>query len=251
LTRRRSLLVVAAAWDDAAQAFVRANEAAGAALVTPRDLSREGWRLQPGDPAGAVAAAGGRLFPADEIGGVLIRLPRVSTADLPHINAEDRAYVAAEMTAFLLAFLTLLPCPVANRPTTQSLCGPEWRDEKWRRLARGLGLAAPTARRRAAACGACAPEEVPAGATVTVVGGACLGAADAGQAAAARALARASGADLLSVQFESAEPGAGVLRASSLADLSDARVAAAALALFNQARNFIPFEEADDPALGR
>jgi hypothetical protein len=249
LTHAGALLVIAGAQDEAALAFVRENAAVGATLVTPRDFSREGWRLSLGDP-GAVAAAERRLFRADEIGGVLTRLPRVLAADLPHIAEEDRAYVAAEMTAFLLAFLTLLPCRVANRPTTQCLCGPDWRDEKWRRFARNLGLGAPPSRRRATASDTFAPECELVGAMVTFVGGECLGATDAGQAAGARALAQAAGADLLAVQFESAERGAGVLRASPLVDLRDAQIAAATLALFDRYHAPPPTKERHDPALG-
>lgn len=235
MTRGGALLVVASPFDAAARAFVERYASAGAVLLTPRDLSREGWRFRLGEVEGATMVASGRRVGAGDIRGVLTRLPAVSEEDLPHIAAEDRAYVAAEMTAFLLAVLAELSAErsvrVANRPTPLCLCGRYWREEKWRRAARSLGLAAPPMRRKAAP--GAAREEEPAGAIVTIVGDSCIGAADAALAEGALALARAAGAELLAVAFDGPEAGAAVLRASPFVDLSDARIAAAAFALFD------------------
>lgn len=235
MTREGALLVVASRFDAAARAFVEQHDAAGAVLLTPRDLSREGWRLHLGDADSAVVVASGRRLGISEIRGVLTRLPVVSEEELPHIAAEDRAYVAAEMTAFLLAFLAGLPIRVANRPTPLCLCGQYWREEKWRRAARALGFTVPPMRRKAALGETTAAE--PAGAVVTIVGENCIGAADPALAHAALALAHAAGADLLAIEFDRPEEGvAAVLRASPLVDLSDPRIAAAALALFDDRR---------------
>jgi hypothetical protein len=54
--------------------------------------------------------------------------------------------VAAEMNAFLVAWLTSLTCPIFNRPTATSLCGPAWSVEHWRiQVARCGGQWARTA----------------------------------------------------------------------------------------------------------
>lgn len=225
-----ALVVVAGAWDAGAREFAARHARHGTVLLTPRDLSRRGWRFRLGDPATTVAIAGDRPLGTGDIRAVLTRLPAVSEADLPHIAAGDRAYVAAEMTAFLLAFLSSLAVPVVNRPTTTCLCGPGWGEARWRQVASGLGLPVTPARQQAV-LGAALPEP-RCGATVTVVGDTCIGTEDATLAAAARSLAEAAGADLLGVELEHAGAGAAVLRAHLLPDLGDARVASAVLGLF-------------------
>jgi hypothetical protein len=225
VTHAGVLLILAGPFDAEARAFAAAHAAAGVLLLTPRDLSREGWRLRLGDPSSLVAVCGARRLGAREIGGVITRLPNVVETDIPHIGAEDRAYVAAEMTAFLLAFLGELRCRVSNRPTPQCLCGPVWSPERWRRLARELGLAVRQ-EPRLAAMDTEPPPPVPPDAVATIVGDAVFGETRLGEAA--LALARATGADMLQAEFE----GAALLRASPLVNLGAADIAAAALALF-------------------
>lgn len=98
----------------------------------------------------ATAIAGGRSVPTDEITGVLTRWPRFLEQELTGINQADRAFVAAEMTAFMTAWLAQLPCPVLNRPTSLSLCGPPWRREEWVHRACALRIPVVPARRTAA-----------------------------------------------------------------------------------------------------
>jgi hypothetical protein len=231
LTPGGALLVVASPFDAAARDFVDRHGAVGAMLLTPRDLSREGWRFHLGDADNAVVVASGRRLAAREIRGVLTRLYAVSQNELPHIASEDRAYVAAEMTAFLLAFLTGLSVRVANRPTPLCLCGRHWSEERWRRAAYALGLATEPAHRKVMLGSTMTAE--PAGSVVTVVGDRCFGdALDVGLAEAARGLAQAAGAELLAVEFDGCHAGAAVRRATPLVDLGDARIAAATVALF-------------------
>jgi hypothetical protein len=51
---------------------------------------------------------------------------------LSWIAADDRSYAMAEVNAFLVAWLSSLTCPVLNRPTATSLCGPGWSQTHWR-----------------------------------------------------------------------------------------------------------------------
>ncbi|MBI1868076.1 MAG: hypothetical protein HYS06_07265 [Methylocystis sp.] len=229
MTRADALLILAGPFDAEARAFAAVHAEARALLLTPRDLSREGWRLRLGDPSSLVAVCGARRLDAGEIGGVLTRLPCVAEADIPHIGPEDRAYVAGEMTAFLLAFLGELRCPISNRPTPQCLCGPLWSPERWRRLARELGLPVREGEPRLAALGEEPPPPIPADAVTTIVGDAIFGEARFGEAT--RVLAHASGADMLQAEFN----GEGLLRASPLVNLGAEDIAAAALALFETA----------------
>lgn len=242
------LLVVAGAWDDVARDFVARHEPSGAALLVPRDLSRRGWHFRLGDPAASVVLTGSRRFRLREVGGVLIRLAAVTEADLPHIVADDRAYVAAELTAFLLALLTTADIPVVNRPTPQCLCGPAWRDEKWRRVAHRLGIPVRQVHRHVTLGSESANVE-PAGATAVIVGADCIAAGDPALAAMARAIATEAGADLLTVEFDGPGPTARVLRASPLVALDDPRVESAVLGMFGMSGRRA-MADADDPALG-
>jgi hypothetical protein len=243
------VIVLAGAWDDAARDFVARHALAGVSLLVPRDLSRCGWRYRSGDPADTVMVARGRRFLLSEVGGVLTRLPAVTDPDLPHIAAADRAYVAAELTAFLLAVLASATVPVLNAPTPQWLCGPAWQDARWRRVAHRCGFAVKEARSHAI-LGAAATEEEPPRATVTVVGDACVGAPNPVLSAVARAVAKAAGAALLTVEFDDPGPHGTVLRASPLVDLGDPLVEAAVLRLFGVAGGGQGRAEPDDLAVG-
>jgi len=243
------VIVLASAWDDAARDFVARHALAGVSLLVPRDLSRSGWRYRSGDPAATIMVAGGRRFLLNESGGVLTRLPAVTDADLPHIAAADRAYVAAELTAFLLAVLASATVPVLNAPTPQRLCGPAWQDAKWRRAAHRCGFAVKEARSHALIVDD-AVEEEPPRATATVVGDTCIGAPNPVLSAAARAVAKAAGAALLTVEFDDPGPDGTVLRARPLVDLSDPLVEEAVLRLFRMTDAGRPRTELDDRSLG-
>jgi len=109
------------------------------AVVTPTDLSQPGWSYRPGRRESAIVV-GGEMLQCHDIAAVVTRLPWVSDVELPHIVASDRSYVAAEMGAFLLAWLSEIDCPVANRPRPNCLCGPFWRHERWVLEAARIGL---------------------------------------------------------------------------------------------------------------
>src|SRR6185312_5009593 len=131
------LLAVASGYDRSAAAWAARH---GAALLTPADLSVAGWRYHAGISGPNTAVVGGEVITVDALDGVLTRLPYVSPVELGHIVETDQEYVAAEMTAFLLAWLSRLPCPVINRPTSSWLCGPAWPPERWVWTAARLGL---------------------------------------------------------------------------------------------------------------
>jgi hypothetical protein len=247
-----ALVVIANAWDGDASGFVARRTRAGAALLTPRDLSRPGWHFRLDDPAATVAVAGGQRFRLHDAGGVLMRLAAVTEVDLPHIHAEDRAFVAAELTAFLLAVLTQADVPVVNRPTPQCLCGPGWHDAKWRHAAARLGLPVLPARWRAARDACCDNEEEAAVAAVTVVGEACLGTASAQLVLAARTLAKMACAEMLTVEYAGSPASPAFVRARPHVDLNDPLVEAAVLRRFGIADG-APGEAlaaTHDPALG-
>jgi hypothetical protein len=114
-----------------------------AAVLSPRDLSRRGWRYSPAAPLEGQAVVSGDMVPAREIEALVTLLDHVEWHDLQHVVAADRPYVACEMRAFLLAWLQTLPCTMLNRPTATSLIGCGWRPERWGLAAAALGI--PTA----------------------------------------------------------------------------------------------------------
>lgn len=168
-----------------------------------------------------------------DVKGVLPRLAAVTEMDLPHIVAEDRAYVAAEMTAFLLALLAGAGARIANRPTTQCLCGPAWSDARWRQAAARCGLRSHPRPLRAIFAVDTPDDEGSAPERISVVGGRCVTQAGSPRAEAARRLAGAAGADMLTVAFDVAGAGASVLRADPWVDLDDPPTEQAVLALFD------------------
>jgi hypothetical protein len=110
-------------------------------IVVPAHLSLPGWSYEVGCGAQARLVTSKGTIAACGVSAVLTRTQRVWPAELPHINEEDREYVALEMTAFLAALLNELPCPVFNRPASNSLWGPPWTAEHWWRAAAAEGLA--------------------------------------------------------------------------------------------------------------
>jgi hypothetical protein len=223
------VVLVTASRRDAAATALAARDGAVVRLVTPDDLSQEGWRFRLSDPAGGMASVGGSALSAADIAGVVTRLPAVTAHDLPHIADDDRDYVAVEMNAFLLAWLTSLPCPVVNRPTPRCLAGPHWRQEQWVLAAERLGIPArPLVRRtnEESPTPVAAPPHV-----VTVVGREHFGAEHEELAERAHALADAAGADLLSVGFDGPRRDARFVNASLWLDLGDAAIGDAVIAL--------------------
>lgn len=229
------LAILAHRGDTVAQALVERWADHDARLLSPEDLSVEGWRYRPGDVVSSTAMVGQERVACRDLDAALTRLPWVFEQDLPYIVPEDRSYVAAEMSAFLLAWLSELQCPVVNRPTPNCLAGPLWRRERWAQVAVNLGISvAPVPRRVISLDGASAAADAagatPHGAALTVVGNAVIGAAPDELASHARTLARAAQADLLVVQFDGFDRDARFVSASPWPDLAEPAVAAAVLA---------------------
>ena len=221
------MLVVAGARRDPIAREVAAQW--GAALLTERDLSRAGWRHQPGAPQHGTAVVDGQVLPASAIDGVLNRLPGVQPGDLTHIVAADRDYVAQEMSAFLLSWLATLPCPVLNRPGPVQNGALHWLPVQWVRLASRLGIPvlpvswrlAPHGRQSDPSLPDPSPDMGAAPTTVTVVGRRCTGDVDPELAGHALRLSRASGIPLLGLTFSGSGPGARLLAADPWPDVSD------------------------------
>ena len=214
------LAIVASKLDPAARDLVAAWSPAGAALISAEDLSTAGWTFRLADPGGGTAVVDSRRVPVGELRAVLTRRPAVVAEELAWIDPADRTYMAAEMNAFLVAWLHALPCPVVNRPTPTSLAGPAWGPVHW-----------ATAAARADVHWAAHAD----GAThdVVVCGDACVGAASPSEAAAARALARAAGVELLGVRFS--EKGACAATPTPRLDDEDVRAALLGLLVPGQA----------------
>lgn len=228
------VIVVADAGDAVASAFVRQYARRGVRLLRPSDLSRLGWRYEFRDHAGSSqAVVGGRVFPEDQLAGVITRLASVTPNDLPHIESADRAYVAQEMQAFLLAWLHTLPCPVLNRPSPFCLAGEWWSPQTWIHRACRLGI--PVARsewhvvrdlRRKVIQPVTGESST---ASITVVGSQIIGHAAPRVVQYARKLAQAAGLDLVSVRFSSPNDDARFLDASLWPNLADRTIAAAVM----------------------
>ena len=223
------VVVLASEADVQAKALPRRLPYLDVRLLTPRDLSRPGWEFRPGRSEGVAVVSGA---PVSAPSAVLVRLPWVAEPDLPHITARDRSYVAAEMTAVLLAWLSSLPCPVINRPSTTCLAGPLWRPERWAMVAAAVGLPAAPVHRSA---GMHNPprqqlrtdQEV----VITVVGKRSLGTRDARLSRLLPRLARAAGADVLAVRLTEPGPAARLLAAGPWVDYDDEEVLDAILDL--------------------
>ena len=144
------LVLLARRSDSAARALCGRAPPGAARVLGWRDLSTPGWRYYANPDDGEDAAVlEGDLIADTAISAVVTRCSSVPPDELSHIVPSDRGYVAAEMTATLLAWLARLPCPVINRATATSLCGPRWYPEQWTMLATSLGLRAVPRTRRA------------------------------------------------------------------------------------------------------
>jgi hypothetical protein len=161
----------------------------GATLLSARDLTTAGWEFHPADPSAGVAVIGGRRVPVANLQAVLTRRPAVLSEELAWLDPGDRQYVAAETNAFLVAWLSSLPCPVVNRPTPTSLCGPAWDVLHWRSAASGAGVDWAE------------PEDSSTVHRVVMCGERCFFAATGRQEEIAHALAHAADVDLLAVSF--------------------------------------------------
>ena len=199
----RVIIVLARAGDPAVPALARQASAECIAQITPRDLARPGWRYVAGSPQQFIAVTGTHPIPAGDIAAVVTRYSHVVADDLGHIVAADRAYVAAEVQAFLLGALTSLSCPMFNRPTDTSLCGPYWRNEQWVVAAARSGMAVfPSVRQcRLGPVTARVERADDVRTSVTVVGIECLGSYNPRLHHQARQLARHAGVSLLEVCF--------------------------------------------------
>lgn len=134
------IAVLARERDEAARALIDRWRPFDAALLSPRDLSYQGWRHLPDKPLEGRAVISGTIVGVGEIRAVVTLLDAVRDYDLPHIVGADRAYVASEMRAFLLSWLETLPCKMLNRPTPTSLTGCAWGAERWGLTAAELGI---------------------------------------------------------------------------------------------------------------
>jgi hypothetical protein len=225
------IIVFAQEHDENARSLVRRWKDRGARLMVPADLSRAGWSCTSRDPAYSQCVIEGVRHDASEIRGVLVRSPAVTVSDLPHIAPSDRSYIAAEMTAFLVYWLSALRCPVMNRPTPRSLCGPGWYPEHWMHYAARAGLRVRPMNRSIKLTSIDHPSwpAHPEPFTeLTVVGQACFGNASPELAPKARALAAAASVDLVKFRFG----GEYFLQADLCPTLDNERVEAAVLTYF-------------------
>lgn len=216
-------VILAHAGDTQARALVDRWASLGARLMTVQDLSAPGWQHHVGGQGSERAVLEGTPIETAAIRGVVTRLPCVQESDLPHIAPEDRDYVAAEMTAFLRSWLSRLPCPVLNRPSTSSLMGPNRSLERWMALAARCGLEVAV-RPRAHGDGPL-PQAFP----VAVVGTRWFGQVDEALGTQAVKMAAAVEVDLLTVRFDSPRPDASFLSAELSIDLSEPEAADALL----------------------
>jgi hypothetical protein len=192
------LVVLASKWDEQAAELDRSCD--DVRLLTPHDLSVEGWVFRPSFPESGVMVADGECIPTKEITGVFTRLPCVMPHELLRMVPEERDYAAAEMHAFLVAWLSTLRCPVVNRPTPGHLAGPAWGRERWISEAAKQGIPVVEFDRDSASDSPlCAPDSV-----ITVVGKDIFGANDPSLGAYATQLANIAKVTALTVYFEKA-----------------------------------------------
>jgi len=141
------ILIVADRFDEQVQWLAARWERHGARILHAGDLSQSGWCFCPGSERWTGVAGGEPVGSDSALTGVLNCVPEITCDQLLHIAPQDRAYVAREMTAFLLSWQSELTCPVVNRPTPQSLMGPNWSREEWIVTAARLGVRVRTTTR--------------------------------------------------------------------------------------------------------
>jgi len=234
------MILVLARKDDADAAAVSSLwKAQGALALAPEDLSRPGWRYEPGRPEAAIAVAGGRRIPARLLRGVVTRIAGIHPQDLPRLAAADRSYAAAEMTAFLAAWLSELSCPVINRPSPTCLMGPSWSFEDWSRCAVRAGCRVEPVHVTVRRAGRQGPGQLhpndpspTRSAMVAVACGKTFGDVDGSLTAQAQRLAGLAGVEYLNVAFRGPEAGSSFLCADPRPDLFNPQIATALLDRF-------------------
>lgn len=226
---RATVIVVAAETDGEAHALPVRLPDLDVRLLTPADLSCAGWEFRPGCTAGMAVASGSPVATQD-IAAVLVRLPWVREHDVLRVDAADRAYAAAEMSAFLLAWLSALPCPVINRPSSSCLAGPLWRPQRWAVAAASVGLRVAPVRCTTGATDPRAPAADAPTVIATVIGERCLGVEEPALAVRLCKLARMAGAEALTIGLSDATADARFVTASPWPDLADDLVLDAVLA---------------------
>jgi hypothetical protein len=225
------ILVAASELDSQAQQLVENWPRKQAVLMTPRDLCTKGWRIELGRIEAGCMVASGESLAVGRLRGILNLLPYVSEYELITIESASRRYVAAEITALLFYLLTVIRCPVLNRPTANNLTGPDWRPEQWAQACRKVGIPTKKVQRNS---------RVPtiAGATgesfhsISAVGNNCVGGDIATYAAEVIALARFAGLIFLTVTFVESEGGRFFHSAQLAPDLRDGNLTSAIQAYF-------------------
>jgi hypothetical protein len=207
------IAILASRLDTEARALAAAWSGADAAVLSAEDLGSPGWQFDPADAEAGVAVIDGNRVKTADLQAVLTRRPSVLAEELQRIDPADRAYVAAETNAFLVAWLSALSCPVVNRPTTTSLCGPAWGTWHWQAAAARSGI-------RWADTGDDSETH-----DAVVCGSACFAAQTPIETRAAKALAGAAGVELLAVRFRAS----GVCGASVAPELTDPELRAGLL----------------------
>jgi hypothetical protein len=196
------IVVVGSSYDDRARKIAAHWGTQCAAMLTAEDLCKPGWSLSIPETDYGRAVIGGEVVQSTRISGILTLRPCVFPEELLNIRSEDRQYVAAELTAFLLAWLTMQPCRVFNRPVAPCLAGPNWRPEQWIYAAESLGIPVQMRHRHVPNGGdseAASNEEEAV--EITTVGNRCFGCDDPVLETWAMQLAREAKVELLSVCF--------------------------------------------------
>lgn len=218
------IVVFAGEHDQYARELTRRWADRGALLMTPRDLSRAGWKCNLNDPDHSMCVIGGVVYDADRIDGILVRSTMILESDLSHIASSDRAYVAAEINAFMIYWLATLGRLVMNPPTPRSLSGPGWYPEHWLRCAYSVGLRVKPLRRLVSV-----PHIIPLGwpqydgplTELIVVGERCFGTSDPALKVKACSLAKASRVNLISLRFDGSSADSCFLEADLFPSLDD------------------------------
>ena len=195
------ILIIASELDAVARDAASEWPGGGALVLTPRDLCTRGWRVELGAFEESQIVAGGNIYPIRDVSGVITLLPYVMDYELFTIEESERKYVASEITAFLFYFLSRLECPVLNRPTAHCLAGPSWRPEQWNAVCRQAGF---RTRPRGREWNSWSPTSEPANisTSVSVVGGKCVGGAEAETRSSAVELARLARVEFLTVRLQ-------------------------------------------------
>jgi hypothetical protein len=229
------LLIIASVFDVAAAALAKRWQAEPAALLTPADLSRAGWSYRLGCIDQGFAIASGARIETRRLQGVLTRLAWIDARELEQIAAAEREYVGAEMTAFLLSWIAALSCPVLNRPSTTSLCGPGWSAAEWQMAACRVGLLSLPGRIGNGWATQDNPDAIQT-TKLTVIGNEVLGGAPSSVVDRVLRLARLAAVELVAVHLNTCENEPKLQRVDLWPDVSDPAVADAVLSLLHRKR---------------